>query len=404
MQINLFAEETQLQRLSELGDSLEKLNVIDFESFRPLLEKVNCKERKSKAGRPSYDVVMMFKILVLQRLFNLSDDQTEYQITDRMSFQRFIGLSLGERVPDAKTIWLFKDTITQKEIIEPLFNQFTAQLESQGILSAMAKRLLQLASAGATRNALTKTMIEQLELELPKLDEQKRIVAVLDSLQSKIQLNQKINDHLEQQAAALYEKYFPYAVTDELPIGWRIGTIGEIVEIHDSKRIPLSGAQRAKMKKPRYPYYGAASLMDYVDEYIFDGKYLLLGEDGTVVDDAGYPILQYVWGQFWVNNHAHILTGKLGFNVETLLLLFKRTPVKSIVTGAVQPKISQANLRSIKVVVPPQSELKAFSELICPLFDQIRQNQDQNKALTAMRDALLPKLMSGELDVSAVQL
>ena len=112
------------------GDSLEKLNVIDFESFRPLLEKVNCKERKSKAGRPSYDVVMMFKILVLQRLFNLSDDQTEYQITDRMSFQRFIGLSLGERVPDAKTIWLFKDTITQKEIIEPLFNQFTAQLES----------------------------------------------------------------------------------------------------------------------------------------------------------------------------------------------------------------------------------------------------------------------------------
>ena len=264
--------------------------------------------------------------------------------------------------------------------------------------------LLQLASAGATRNALTKTMIEQLELELPKLDEQKRIVAVLDSLQSKIQLNQKINDHLEQQAAALYEKYFPYAVTDELPIGWRIGTIGEIEEIHDSKRIPLSGAQRAKMKKPRYPYYGAASLMDYVDEYIFDGKYLLLGEDGTVVDDAGYPILQYVWGQFWVNNHAHILTGKLGFNVETLLLLFKRTPVKSIVTGAVQPKISQANLRSIKVVVPPQSELKAFSELICPLFDQIRQNQDQNKALTAMRDALLPKLMSGELDVSAVQL
>ena len=98
MQINLFAEETQLQRLSELGDSLEKLNVIDFESFRPLLEKVNCKERKSKASRPSYDVVMMFKILVLQRLFNLSDDQTEYQITDRMSFQRFIGLSLGERV------------------------------------------------------------------------------------------------------------------------------------------------------------------------------------------------------------------------------------------------------------------------------------------------------------------
>lgn len=264
--------------------------------------------------------------------------------------------------------------------------------------------LLQLASAGATRNALTKGMIEQLEINLPSMNEQKKIVAILDSIQQKIQLNQKINDNLQQQAATLYGKYFPYTVTDDLPAGWRVGTVGEIVEIHDSKRIPLSGAQRAKMEKRIYPYYGAASLMDYVDEYIFDGKYLLLGEDGTVVDDAGYPILQYVWGQFWVNNHAHILTGKLGFNVESLLLLFKRTPVKSIVTGAVQPKISQANLRSIQVVVPPQPELDAFNELIRPLFDQIRQNQDQNKALASLRDALLPKLMSGEVDVSSIQL
>ena len=233
---------------------------------------------------------------------------------------------------------------------------------------------------------------------------QEEIVLMLENIDHKTLVNKQINDNLQQQASTLYGKYFPYAVTDDLPAGWRVGAVGEIVEIHDSKRIPLSGAQRAKMEKRIYPYYGAASLMDYVDEYIFDGKYLLLGEDGTVVDDAGYPILQYVWGQFWVNNHAHILTGKLGFNVESLLLLFKRTPVKSIVTGAVQPKISQANLRSIQVVVPPQPELNAFNELIRPLFDQIRQNQDQNKALASMRDALLPKLMSGKIDVSDIQL
>lgn len=105
-----------------------------------------------------------------------------------------------------------------------------------------------------------------------------------------------------------------------------------------------------------------------------------------------------------MNNHAHILTGKLGFNVESLLLLFKHTPVKSIVTGAVQPKISQANLRSIQVVIPPLDELDSFNELIRPIFNQIRQNHDQNKALTAMRDALLPKLMSGEVDVSDIQI
>ena len=246
--------------------------------------------------------------------------------------------------------------------------------------------------------------IYAIEVDLPAIDEQKREVKLLECFDDKIANITEINDNLQQQAATLYGKYFPYTVTDDLPAGWCVGTVGEIVEIHDSKRIPLSGAQRAKMEKRIYPYYGAASLMDYVDEYIFDGKYLLLGEDGTVVDDAGYPILQYVWGQFWVNNHAHILTGKLGFNVESLLLLFKRTPVKSIVTGAVQPKISQANLRSIQVVVPPQPELDAFNELIRPLFDQIRQNQDQNKALASLRDALLPKLMSGEVDVSSIQL
>ena len=67
--------------------------------------------------------------------------------------------------------------------------------------------------------------------------------------------------------------------------------------------------------------------MDYVDAYIFDGKYLLLGEDGTVIDDYGYPILQYVWGKFWVNNHAHILTGKNGFNIESLNMLLRHTSV-----------------------------------------------------------------------------
>lgn len=254
------------------------------------------------------------------------------------------------------------------------------------------------------RQRVQQSVLEELELSVPDLDEQGRIGDFLARIDEKIALNDRINDNLQRQASALYGKYFPYAVTDDLPAGWRVGTVGEIVELHDSKRIPLSGAQRAKMEKRIYPYYGAASLMDYVDEYIFDGKYLLLGEDGTVMDDAGFPILQYVWGQFWVNNHAHILTGKLGFNVESLLLLFKRTPVKSIVTGAVQPKISQANLRSIQVVVPPQHELDAFNELIRPLFEQIRQNQDQSKALTSLRDALLPKLMSGEIDVSDIRL
>lgn len=189
----------------------------------------------------------------------------------------------------------------------------------------------------------------------------------------------------------------------KIPPDWRLGTVSEIIELHDSKRIPLSSRERANLAKI-YPYYGATSVMDYVDRYLFDGIYLLLGEDGTVVDSKGFPILQYVEGKFWVNNHTHIITGKNGFTVETLYLLFSLTNVQSIVTGAVQPKISQANLNKVSVVIPSEAELSAFDSIVQPIFAQIRNLRAENDRLAATRDTLLPRLMSGELDVSRLDI
>ena len=124
----------------------------------------------------------------------------------------------------------------------------------------------------------------------------------------------------------------------------------------------------------------------------------------TVVDSEGFPILQYVEGKFWVNNHAHIITGKNGYTVELLYLLFSLTNVQSIVTGAVQPKISQANLNKVSVIIPSDSELKVFDASIQPIFAQIRNLRAENDRLAATLDTLLPKLMSGELDVSDLDL
>ena len=153
-----------------------------------------------------------------------------------------------------------------------------------------------------------------------------------------------------------------------------------------------------------YPYYGATSLMDYVDNYLFDGVYLLLGEDGTVIDESGYPILQYIDGKFWVNNHAHILTGKSGFSVEELYLLFSLTNIRQIVTGAVQLKVSQANLKSVSVLIPDTKALADFDAIIQPMFEEIRNLRSENQRLAIIRDTLLPQLMSGELDVSNLDL
>lgn len=136
MKFTYFDEEQRLEKLSKLGDSLVRLDrVVDWEKFRKPLSLALYKEPKSLAGRPSYDVILMFKILVLQRLYNLSDDQMEFQINDRMSFMRFLGLGLESRVPDAKTIWLFRDKLTKADVIKLLFDEFTSQLEAANVIT-----------------------------------------------------------------------------------------------------------------------------------------------------------------------------------------------------------------------------------------------------------------------------
>ncbi|NLN40037.1 MAG: IS5 family transposase [Smithella sp.] len=133
MQTGLFDWQTRFEQLNNGGDPLVKLNaVVNWELFRNDLQQVREKARKSNAGRKPFDVVLMFKVLILQSLYNLSDDAIEFQIRDRLSFMRFLNLTLGDVVPDAKTIWLFREQLTEAEMIKPLFDRFDAFLRKNG--------------------------------------------------------------------------------------------------------------------------------------------------------------------------------------------------------------------------------------------------------------------------------
>ena len=285
------------------------------------------------------------------------------------------------------------------QVIEPLFLYYN--------LSNRYEELRQLSDGTSTRGGLSGWIVKRMDIDLPSLSLQKKIVDILYDIDQKIECNTAINKNLEEQARAIFKNLFidltPFSTDGSLPLGWRGGKVNEIVEFHDAKRIPLSNAMRVNMEKI-YPYYGATSCMDYVDDYIFEGTYLLLGEDGTVIDKNGFPILQYVDGKFWVNNHAHILTGKTGFSVEWLYLMFSMTKVDSIVTGAVQPKISQSNLKKIALIIPPFDVLSSFDRIIQPMFVKLRNNRLENMRLAELRDFLLPRLMSGEIDVSDIAL
>ena len=135
----------------------------------------------------------------------------------------------------------------------------------------------------------------------------------------------------------------------------------------DRLRKPLSSREREGMKG-KYPYYGAACVFDYVNDYIFDGDYILLGEDGTVLNSDGTPVLQRITGKTWVNNHAHVLRNSGLVDFDYLFYLLKNTSFVGAVTGAVQPKISQANMNSVEVLYLPD---KMVQKKIAALLKRI---------------------------------
>ena len=132
-QPGFFDFEQRCDQLSSKRDPLVALDqTIDWELFRPILERVRDKDRKNNSGRKAYDVVFMFKVLVLKSLYSLSHENLEFQIRDRVSFMRFLGLTLHDDVPDEKTIWLFEDALTKRGLVKTLFEQFDAFLNEKG--------------------------------------------------------------------------------------------------------------------------------------------------------------------------------------------------------------------------------------------------------------------------------
>lgn len=175
-------------------------------------------------------------------------------------------------------------------------------------------------------------------------------------------------------------------------------TVGELVMNFDRLRKPLSSREREKRKGP-YPYYGAACVFDYVDDYLFDGDYILLGEDGTVINEDGTPVLQRISGKTWVNNHAHVLRNSKIIDFDYLYYALKNSNFTSAVTGAVQPKISQANMNSVKILIHVEKEeQKKIARVLKMLDDKIEANTQINNNLEEQLKALFIKMFGEKID------
>ena len=266
-----------------------------------------------------------------------------------------------------------------------------------------------------------KDQIMRYELPTFTSAEEENIGNMMVDIMSKINVNRQINDNLEAMAKQLYDYWFvqfdfpneegkPYKsnggamvwnekLKREIPHGWSDCKLKDFINLFDSKRVPLSSKDRGE-RQGIYPYYGATGIMDYVNDYIFDGDYILLAEDGSTSDAEGFPIVQYIWGKNWVNNHAHIILPKNERYTMFTYQMLRSIPAKQIETGSIQKKISQENLCGYKMVLPNSDLLEKYENVVSPLWEKRKRCIEEINTLTKQRDELLPLLMNGQASVN----
>ena len=292
----------------------------------------------------------------------------------------------------------------KKEIIEPSYILYYLQYQK--------RYLLQLASAGATRKALTKSMIENLELELPAMEIQGRIVSILDNIQEKIATNRRINNNLLEQALTLYATQF-----SSLKLN---GCIGDYCSVKSGFAFKSSWWTNSGIRVIKIGSINQDNLnlleCSYVDEdkadkakdFVVKAGDLLIAMTGATI--GKFAMVPYSSEMLLVNQRV----GKffLGNNpIEKLPFIYctlKQPEVYGEVVnrgqGSAQPNISASDIMSIPCVIPSQDAINDFNNTLQPLFDLIISNQRENHHLSELRNALLPKLMSGELDVSNIEI
>jgi len=316
-----------------------------------------------------------------------------------------IGWQMGKVVMTTQTCFTNQqiNTIIPNDKILPDFLYYS--------LSTRREEFKTLGSVGTRTPILKKSLFENLGIYLPPLPIQRKIAAILSTYDRLIENNTRRIEILEEMARSIYREWFvkfrfpgheqAQMVDSELgliPEGWEVKKFGEVSLNFDNKRKPLSSLQRAKISG-KYPYYGAAKIFDYINNYIFEGRYLLVAEDGSVITKDRRPVLQLVDEKFWVNNHTHVIQGKEPISTNYLYLFMSDLDISGYITGAAQPKINQTNLNRIPIIVPRQIVLKQFNAIIDSLLIQVKNLKLKNDNLRKTRDLLLPRLISGEIDV-----
>lgn len=243
---------------------------------------------------------------------------------------------------------------------------------------------------GSTFSAITTSVLKELQIPLPPLATQKRIAEILDAADALRRKDQELLKKYDELAQAIFIDMFGDPVKNEK--GWEVRKMGEIVQSEDHLRVPIESSIRQN-RKGAFPYYGASGIIDYVDNFIFDGPRLLIGEDGANLVTRSSPIAFIAKGQYWVNNHAHVLNSSNFALLNYLTFWFNSISLLPYVTGSAQPKLNGSKLTNIKVPIPKQKDLEKFEKVISNLVNL------ENKEFVSnnLFNSLIQKAFKGEL-------
>lgn len=249
------------------------------------------------------------------------------------------------------------------------------------------KLLSNASQVGVPALARPSSTFQKIEIEIPDLETQKKVVKLIGSLQTRIKTNAEINDNLQQQAQAIYASMF----VDNADPAWQQGHLSDLVTVK-------YGKDHKKLADGIYPVYGSGGIMRYVERPLYDKESVLIPRKGTLNN------VMYVNQPFWSVDTMFYTEMRLPNVAKFVYHFVKAKDLASMNAGSAVPSMTTDILNAMEVAIPPASVLEEFESLVAPMYRAMQENDAQSKKLADLRDTLLPKLMSGEIDVSGIQL
>lgn len=275
----------------------------------------------------------------------------------------------------------------------------------------------------AQRDGIAASDLRHERIPLPELGVQSAIVNYLDiktaEIESLIEETEKSIELLEEYRKSVISEVVTKGLNPDVPMKdsgiewireipehWRISKVKYELINHDNLRKPVEASQRSQLADVLYPYYGASGIVDYIDDYIFDGKRILIGEDGANLVLRNLPLIYVADGKYWVNNHAHILEPGSNVDFDYIAMQLEMIDLTNFITGSAQPKLSQSNLGMVPIVVPPKEEqaeiVESLDNRITVITKIIDERVNLLEKLKELRKSTISEAVTGKFKVPGV--